>query len=167
MLLRLLLLFTLVPLIEIVLLIQVDRVIGLVGTIALIAATGTLGAFLARREGRRTLQALRSQRTLGGVPSHTLIEGVLVLIAGAVLLTPGVLTDVVGFLLLVPRVRTRVAAWVHERGKQKLAAAAKQRVDAVRAAFNAPSPREDVIDVEFELKDAAPERSSEQPRFDR
>lgn len=150
---RLLLLFTLLPLTEVALLIQVDRLIGLPGTIALIFATGTLGALFARREGLRTLAAFQSGGGLAAGPSIALIDGVLVLLAGAVLLTPGLITDAAGFLLLVPTIRRRVAVELHDRGKRRLKDAAKRKVDQFATRAREAASREDAIDVEFEVKD--------------
>ena len=159
MLVRLLLLFTLLPLAEFALLVQVERLIGLWSTIAMIVATGLLGGYLARREGLRTIKDLKTKSVVRGLPSQTIAEGVLVLVAAAVLLTPGILTDVTGFLLLVPAVRRRVAWTLVERGKQKMADVAKAKVaqfkQSVRSAGGEPHRRKDVIDVEFEPVDRA------------
>ena len=156
MLLRLLLLFTLVPLIEFALLVQVERFIGLLGTLALILATGALGAVLARREGLRTLQDLKLQ-TRAGLPSQSLVEGVLVLVAAAVLLTPGLLTDACGFLLLAPAVRRSVATWAIAGFKARMAAAVTKQAAAFRDSLQtAAASRGDVIDVEFEPVERKP-----------
>lgn len=108
MLLRLLLLFTVVPLVELVLLIQLGRVVGLAATLALVLATGVLGASLARWQGLATLRRVQAEMAEGRVPAGALVDGLLILLAGAVLLTPGLLTDAVGFLLLIPPSRAAV-----------------------------------------------------------
>jgi UPF0716 protein FxsA len=64
-----------------------------------------VGAALARHQGLGTLARLQRDLAEGRLPGEPLVEGVLILVAGAVLLTPGVLTDAVGFLLLVPPFR--------------------------------------------------------------
>jgi len=102
---RLLLLFITVPLVELVLLLRLGSRIGLPATIAIIFLTGALGAWLARTQGLSVLH--RAQRALaeGRLPQEEVLEGILVLVAGAVLLTPGFLTDAVGFFLLIPPCR--------------------------------------------------------------
>lgn len=101
----LVLLFLLVPAIELAILIQIGSHIGTLPTLALILSTGVLGAFLARMQGLSVLRAAQEQMQRGELPSGALADGVLILVAGALLITPGVLTDAAGFLLLVPQVR--------------------------------------------------------------
>lgn len=112
MLLRLLLLFTLVPIAELIVLIQLGQAIGLGPTLLLIFATGVVGAWLARREGARSWWEVRRRLSRGELPASELLGGLMILVAGAFLVTPGVLTDVAGFLLLVRPVRGRLAAAV-------------------------------------------------------
>ncbi len=105
---RLLLLFTVVPLVELGLLIQLGRVIGLVPTIAIVLSTGFAGAALARWQGLATIRRVQTDMAAGRVPAEALVDGLLILVAGALLLTPGLLTDAVGFLLLIPPTRAAV-----------------------------------------------------------
>lgn len=112
---RLFLAFTLVTLVELALLIKLGALMGLFWTIVLIAATGFLGAWLAREQGIRVLQNMQAEVQQLRVPTDSLMDGALVLIAGAFLLTPGVLTDLAGFLLLVPGVRAPVKSEVRRR----------------------------------------------------
>lgn len=102
---RLLFLFTVVPVVEIYLLIRIGSVIGAFPTILLIMTTGVLGAYFARREGFMVLQTIQQQMARGEIPASAMIDGLCVLVAGLVLITPGVLTDILGFLLLVPASR--------------------------------------------------------------
>lgn len=104
----LLLLFILVPAAELVLLIEVGSRIGVLSTFALIVLTGILGASLARHQGLSLLHRLRMETQTGRLPGDTLIDGLIILVAGAFLLTPGFLTDTVGFLCLVPGVRRAI-----------------------------------------------------------
>ncbi len=97
--------FLLVPLIELALLVEIGSHIGTLATVALILATGALGAFLARSQGLEVLRRLRAETAAGRLPAAPLVDGVIILLAGAVLLTPGVLTDILGFLCLVPAFR--------------------------------------------------------------
>jgi len=105
---RLLLLFTVVPLVELGLLIQLGKVIGLAPTIAIVLLTGVVGAALARWQGMATLRRVQTEMAEGRVPGEALVDGLLILVAGAVLLTPGLLTDAFGFMLLIPPSRAAV-----------------------------------------------------------
>ncbi len=119
---RLALLFIVVPVVELLLLIEMGQWIGLLPTIALVMTTGVVGAFLARMEGFRVLLGARKEVLSGRVPTDSLMNGVCILIGGALLLTPGILTDLLGFSLLLPFTRgfwaRRLGASL-ERGIQK------------------------------------------------
>lgn len=113
---RLFLLFTLIPLIELYLLIRIGGLVGVWPTVALVVFTGALGAALTRVQGLRVLRRVQNEWGQGRVPTEELLDGLLILIAGAVLLTPGLITDGFGFFLLSPpgrkvirRAITRVA----------------------------------------------------------
>ncbi len=118
---RLLLLFVLVPLAEMVLLIEIGKRIGTLATLGLIFFTGVLGAWLARRQGLAVLRQVQEETRAGRVPAGPLIDGVLILIAGALLITPGVLTDAFGFLCLIPAARTLLKRWLRERFERAVA----------------------------------------------
>lgn len=117
---RLILLFLLTPAVELAVLIQVDQLIGFGPTIGLIVATGLVGSYLARREGVSTWQRLNRRLAAGEVPGNELVDGIIILVAGALLITPGVLTDVIGFLGLIPLSRTFVRNILMRRFKSKL-----------------------------------------------
>lgn len=97
-----------VPLIEIALFITVGERIGLAWTLAIVIATALLGAVTLRRQGVQTLQKLRALRSDMEAPA-IMIEGLLIALAGVLLLTPGFLTDTIGFLLLTPPIRAALA----------------------------------------------------------
>lgn len=117
---RLILLFLLTPAIELGLLIQVDQLIGFGPTIGLIIATGLAGSYLARREGLATWRHLNKRLSAGELPGTELADGVIILVAGALLITPGVLTDVIGFLGLLPPSRTLIRKALMKRLKSKM-----------------------------------------------
>ncbi len=102
---KLLLLFIVVPAVELVLLIKLGGMIGLLPTLAVIVLTGTLGASLARWQGLGVLGKVQSELARGGLPAGPLVDGVIILVAGALLMTPGFFTDIAGFLFLVPGFR--------------------------------------------------------------
>lgn len=117
---RLILLFLLTPAIELGLLIQVDRLIGFWPTIGLIVATGVAGSYLARREGISAWQRFNRRLAQGGLPGKELIDGVIILVAGALLITPGVLTDFIGFIGLIPFTRAPIRNLLLRRLKRKM-----------------------------------------------
>jgi UPF0716 protein FxsA len=103
--LKLFLLFTIVPVVELAILIRVGSVIGVLPTIAIVVLTGLAGAWLARSEGFGVLDSIRMKMNEGVFPADEMIEGLMILAAGLVLITPGLLTDITGFLLLLPPTR--------------------------------------------------------------
>lgn len=117
---RLLLLFLLTPVVEFYLFIQVDQLIGFGPTIGLIILTGIAGSYLARREGLNTWQRLNERLNAGDLPGKELVDGMIILVAGALLVTPGVLTDVVGFLGLLPPTRALIRKVLMRRFKSKM-----------------------------------------------
>lgn len=105
MLFKLFLVFTIVPAIELVLLIVIGTHIGTLNTIAIVLATGFLGAYMVRAEGLNVLTRLQRTVAEGGFPGEDILDGVMVLVSGALLITPGIITDVVGFLVVIPQTR--------------------------------------------------------------
>ncbi len=91
--------------IEVAVLILVGRLIGIGWTILLLLATSVLGAWLVRREGRRTWRALGEAVRSGEAPSREMADAVLVWIGGALLLAPGFVGDVIGLLVVLPFTR--------------------------------------------------------------
>lgn len=104
------LLFVVLPITELALLILIGQWLGLVPTVALVFLTGAIGAALARWQGLQVYRKLREELAAGRMPGGTMFEGVLILVAGAVLITPGVLTDLFGFALLIPPFRKLMVA---------------------------------------------------------
>ena len=112
---RLLLLFLIFPIAELYLLIEIGQRIGTISTLALIFLTALLGSALARRQGLGVLRRMQSEMAEGRLPASSMVDGVLILLAGAVLITPGVLTDLVGFLVLIPVTRGLIKAYLWKR----------------------------------------------------
>ena len=101
----LVLLFLVVPLVEFWIVIQVSERLGLLPTIAILIFDSLLGAYLVRREGMGAMRRIREQLGRAKAPTDSVIDGVLIISAGALMLTPGFLTDIVGLLLLFPPTR--------------------------------------------------------------
>ncbi len=110
--LKLFLLFVTVPIIELWLLIDIGRIIGTFQTVGLIIITGLVGAFLAKMQGLITLYKIRENLINGVMPSSELLDGLLILLAGGLLITPGLLTDALSFILLIPQTRIYVKKYL-------------------------------------------------------
>lgn len=97
--------FVVMPLVEIYVLIQVGQVIGAWPTILLLVADSMLGAWIVRREGGRAWRALNEALASGRMPATELADGALILVGGALMLTPGFVTDILGALVVLPFTR--------------------------------------------------------------
>ena len=109
---RLFLLFTLIPLAELVILIDLGSAIGLAPTLGIILLTGALGAWAARAQGFYVVARIQAEMRDGRLPGAGLVDGAMVLVGGALLLTPGLLTDAAGFALMVPAARAVARTWL-------------------------------------------------------
>lgn len=114
---RLLLLFVIVPVVELALLIEIGKDLGFWPTLGLILFTGVLGSSLTKRQGMAIWQQFNSKMQSGQLPGSELVDGLIVLVSGALLLTPGILTDFVGFLGLIPLTRAQIRKYVQKRLK--------------------------------------------------
>ncbi|MDA0150361.1 FxsA family protein [Vibrio sp. LaRot3] len=108
----LLLLFIFVPIIEIGLFIQVGGFLGLWPTIALVLITAFVGASLVRSQGLQTLMSVQTRLQQGELPAQQIFEGVMLAVAGVLLLTPGFMTDALGMLVLLPMPRAAIAKYL-------------------------------------------------------
>ena len=102
----LLVLFIAIPFIELTLLLSLAEHVGAPATLGLIVLTGILGASLARWQGWKTYERINTELQNQRMPGEALADAGMILVAGALLLTPGILTDVFGFSLLVPICRS-------------------------------------------------------------
>jgi UPF0716 protein FxsA len=127
---RLLLLFIIVPVVELALLLKAADVIGPWPTLGIIVVTAIIGASLTKRQGASTMAKAQAAMAGGKMPHAEVLDALMIVIAGAVLLTPGFLTDVFGFSLLFPPVRAAV--------RKRLVKAFKNRVQIVTP--GTPSP---------------------------
>lgn len=115
-----LLLFLLTPLAEIYILVEIGAHIGAWPTIALVMLTALVGVVLLKHQGLATFLHARRKLATGELPLREMVEGLLLAVAGVLLVTPGFVTDAVGFALLVPPARAagaqRLLAWLPARG---------------------------------------------------
>ncbi len=102
---RLFLLFTLVPALELCLIIKVGQSIGAFNSLLIILFTGVLGAYYARQQGFKVFSNIQWRMQQGDVPGDDLVNGAMLLVGGALLITPGFVTDFLGFSLIFPLTR--------------------------------------------------------------
>ncbi|MFB6119127.1 FxsA family protein [Halosegnis sp.] len=102
----------LVPLLDAMLLAVLATTFPLTLIIALVVLTALVGLLLVRAEGRRTLRKIQQKAASGEVPTDDLVDGGLLLVAGALFLTPGLVTDAAALLLALPPTRYPVRALV-------------------------------------------------------
>jgi UPF0716 protein FxsA len=113
-------LFVGLPLLELWALVTLGSRIGWAPTIFLVFITGVVGAGLARSQGIQTLLAIQRDMASGIMPAPRLMDGVMILVAGAMLITPGIITDMAGFLLLVPATRQIIRNYMRIKLEKKL-----------------------------------------------
>ncbi|MUH68861.1 FxsA family protein [Vibrio cholerae] len=149
----LLFLFIAVPVIEIALFIQVGGVLGVWPTIALVLLTAIVGASLVRSQGLQTLLTVQQRLAQSQLPAQQILEGVMLAVAGVLLLTPGFFTDILGMLVLLPAPRAYFA-------KQLMSRVVVGNIHASGAGFEQPNPFHDranpngtTYEGEFERKD--------------
>lgn len=117
---KLFLLFTLVPAIELYLIIKVGSMIGAFNTILIIIFTGVLGAYYARQQGFRVVSSIQDKMQHGTVPGDELVNGAMLLVGGALLITPGFITDFLGFSLIFPPTREAIKVGVKRYLEKKV-----------------------------------------------
>jgi UPF0716 protein FxsA len=118
--LRLFLLFTFVPAIELYLIIRVGSIIGALNTILIIVFTGILGAYYAREQGFKIVSSIQLKMEQGTVPGDDLVSGAMLLVGGALLITPGFITDFLGFSLIFPPTREAIKVGVRRYLERKV-----------------------------------------------
>jgi UPF0716 protein FxsA len=102
------LLFVVAPLVELYVIVQMAHLIGLLPALGLLVVLSLVGAWLVKREGLAVLQRLRSSLAGGELPTKPLVDGGLIVVAGALCIVPGFVSDSIGLLLLLPPVRALV-----------------------------------------------------------
>lgn len=107
--------FLVVPIVEIYLLIQVGQVIGAGWTIFLVVLTAVIGVWLLKLQGISTLARAQQKLQENELPAREILEGMGLVVAGALLLTPGFFTDTIGFFLLLPPTRIWLVSRIAER----------------------------------------------------
>lgn len=145
------LIFVAIPLLELAIIIQVGQAIGVAGTILSLLAISLAGAALVKREGLRAVLRFREATAQGRWPGAEVVDGALLLVAGALLLTPGYFTDAVGLLLLLPPSRGVVNRALRKRANLFITtggAGAAGAAGRARGRSGGGQPGDGVVDVD-------------------
>lgn len=110
-------LFIIIPIIEITVIMQVGALLGVWPTVAIVILSAWLGAKYVRQQGLATLQSVQTKMAQGEMPSGEIVTGLMLLVAGVLLVTPGFVTDIFGLLILIPSVRAGIANQVQKHIK--------------------------------------------------
>ena len=140
---RLLLLFLVFPIIELAVLYWLASTITLPWTVVIALSTGIVGAWLARSQGLRVFRRVHAEVNLGRLPTNDLLDGLLIIIAGALLITPGLLTDLFGLSLLIAPLRSLYRHWLAGWMKRRF------RITTINGSSlhaNSPFDRSTVVD---------------------
>ncbi len=152
-----LLLFIAIAIAEIYVLIGVDGLVGTGWTIFLIILTGVIGVNLLKKQGISVFTRFQQKLASGQAPAEEMVEGVLLVVAGAFLITPGFLTDTLGFLWLIPQSRDWFAKKLIKLGWFKSVNATGFNTQSSHNPYQphdqSPSKEDGVIEGEYERKD--------------
>lgn len=140
-------LFAVLPIIEIALLINIGEQIGGWNTVGLVIITAFAGAYLVRQQGLSTLMTAQNKMQQGQMPEQEMVEGLLLLVAGVLLVTPGFITDIIGFLFCLPFTRPAIAKQLFKRFAVG-ASSSRQNY-----AYRQQAQEEDIIEGEFRRTD--------------
>ncbi len=134
--------FIVVTLSELYVIIAVGQAIGAFNTIMLVVLTAFIGSFLLKKQGFQTLKKVQQTALSGNIPTIEILEGVVLLVSGAMLLTPGFITDIIGLLGLLPWTRKIFVFYILAKYSHKVFNKTKQYTSHTD---NNP----DIIDAEF------------------
>lgn len=147
----LLVIFIGMPIAEIYVIVQSSHAIGFLNTLALLIVISAVGAWLVKHQGLRVWRRFNEQVQRGAVPSKEIADGVMLLIAGALMLAPGFITDVIALSLMLPPVRAVVRTLVERRSRRQ------QQRGRIRVTYSGPMrpdvPPQGIIDVTSDERD--------------
>ena len=139
--------FLIVPAIELYLIIEVSHQIGFGNTLIALLFISVIGAWMVKREGLEIIRKAQIELANGQLPGKQIVEGLLILLAGVLMLTPGFATDAIGLLLLFPLTRIMLRSFLTRRFVKKL----KTGQVFLWGSKNNVSQR--VVDVEWDVSD--------------
>lgn len=153
---KLFILFAIMPIVEISLLLHVGDIIGGWNTLAIVIITAFIGATLVRQQGTQTFVQAQHKMHQGQLPGQELAEGLLLLIAGVLLVTPGFITDIIGLLFTLPVTRPIIASYLVKNFFNKMTVNANQSFTYTYHSEHHRSnsqSQEDIIEGEFRRTD--------------
>jgi UPF0716 protein FxsA len=160
------LVFIVVPIVEMYLLIKVGAVIGGLYTIALVLLTALIGVTLLKKQGLSTFITAQQKMQTGQMPITEIAEGLMLAVAGALLLTPGFVTDTIGFILLTPILRQHIAkkifqSWVKGAKQANFTSSAHfySSQESFRQNYSNNAEQSGIIEGEYQ--DISDEKSNE------
>jgi len=154
---KLFILFAILPIVEIAILINVGEQIGGWYTVAIVILTAFAGAHLVRQQGLSTLMQAQKKMQAGTMPGQEVAEGLLLVIAGVLLVTPGFITDGIGFLLSLPMTRPLIAkGLVKHLALRVVTPSFDGNFSQHQQKPHSNDQSEDIIEGEFERKDKPP-----------
>lgn len=157
---KLFLLFAIMPIVEISLLLNVGEMIGGWNTVAIVIFTAFFGAYLVRQQGLSTLMQAQSKMQAGSMPGQEMAEGLLLVIAGVLLVTPGFITDGIGFLFSLPFTRPAIARSLLKYMTVRVVASQSQQQSSFYQHGQNPNREEgEIIEGEFESKEPSSDNS--------
>ena len=157
---RLFILFITIPVLELCLFFMVGQRIGFPMTLIIIIATAFLGAYLTKSQGLKAFARYRESLEQGRVPHDAIIDSLLILVAGALLITPGFLTDSIGFTLLVPACRMFVRELIEKSIRKKFAVVGQAVGAPVRGNEATKRQAPQVITIEAEVVEITTDRTN-------
>lgn len=166
------LLFVILPIAEIMLLINVSASIGGWNTFFIVVVTAFFGAYFVRQQGFSLLNTMQTKMASGQAPSSEMAQGLLLLVAGVLLITPGFITDIVGFLFTLPFSREPIARFLMSKINLQTIGGAGFGPQAFRHQHDSNSTQHkhqtgegDIIDGEYEDKTEADTTNDEKNRL--
>lgn len=162
---KLFILFAILPIIEIAILINVGEVIGGWNTVLLVILSAFIGAYLVRQQGFSTLMQAQTKMQSGAMPGQEMAEGLLLVIAGVLLVTPGFVTDIMGFLLCLPVTRPIIAKKLLKHLAVKVVTTQQGGFHQQYSNQQTPDQNSDVIEGEFEDKSENPSGKNDKPKI--
>ncbi|MEN2495300.1 MAG: hypothetical protein TECD_01222 [Hyphomicrobiaceae bacterium hypho_1] len=157
----LLIIFSATSLIELAILIEVSRYLGTIGTILLVITTAFVGTSILKRQGLSTIANINESMRKHIAPVEPLVEGLLLVIAGALLLTPGIITDLLGLFLFIPPFRKCVVRFFFHK-LLKLAAIHPHNNSSIKPNKHHEAEQySDIIDAEYEHIDGSKKKATE------
>ena len=161
----LLILFIAIPIAELWLIIQIGGAIGILPTLALLIVDSLVGAVLARSQSRAAWERFNLALAEGRVPGKEAFDGAMIILGGALLLTPGFITDAFGLILLIPPTRALIRGFLSRTMAKRGAVAFRVASfgGARRPGSGSPPPRPD---RNYDYEGSASEVTEAQPELD-